>query len=308
MLLCHTVGVALLTNYGGTPRCPGPANQPTSLPPSLLPLEQGATDPESLRRLLRKRGADRSLAVGMQLALNASSAAVAWWSGLQIATTHSLGPLTVAGEYIVYVLAMYLTINATLDIFGLVTVGLATRRYSDRSAAFLEAVSALAGPESGLEVVDKARRAVATVQVLGALDQILRGLKAEAGAAAPGDFFRDLGAYLTLARASAGGFDSEKLASLGLSPSEAADIAAEFAMADADDDGTVDTSEFRRVAARLAPGVTQEEAEAAVRVLDTNGDGVVDFAEFVEWWVSKERAPAEAAAAHAAARQSSELI
>lgn len=232
---------------------------------------------------MRKRGADRSLAVGLQLAVNASAAVVAWSAGYNIAITRSLGSFSLAGEFVVYVLAMYLTINATLDVFTLVSVGQMTRQYAERSAAILEAIKAMAGPESGLEVVDKARRAVATVQVLGALDQILRGLKDKASAADPGDFFRDLGAYLVLTRASTTGFDA---AALGISPSEAADIAAEFAFADSNDDGRVDIVEFRRVATKLVPNLTQDEAEAAMAMLDTNGDGVIDFQEFVSWWVS----------------------
>jgi Ca2+-binding EF-hand superfamily protein len=34
--------------------------------------------------------------------------------------------------------------------------------------------------------------------------------------------------------------------------------------------------------------MTLDEAEAALEVLDTNGDGVIDFQEFVSWFVANE--------------------
>ena len=133
------------------------------------------------------------MAVATQLAVDASSAAVAWYSGYSLATSRALGPFTLAAEFIVYTLAMWLSISATLDIFSLVAVGVATKRYSASSTGFLEAVQALAGPQSGLDVVDKARKAVVTVQVLSALDQILDRLKLKAGSSSEENFFRDLG-------------------------------------------------------------------------------------------------------------------
>lgn len=244
----------------------------------------GIADPEALRRALVKRGANRSAAVAGQLAVDASAAAVAFYSGTNIATSRALGSFTLAAEFLCYALACYLSISATLDVFALVAVGLATKRYSTSSAAFLEAVQALAGPESGLDVVDKARKAVSTVRVLQALDAILARLKARAGDAAGEDnFLRDLGAYVTLLRAAEAGFDP---GAVGVDRGEAAAIAAEFAAVDADDDGRIDRLEFKRLATRLAPGVSDDEAEAAMAMIDANADGSVDFREFVTWWTA----------------------
>ena len=244
----------------------------------------GVTDPEDLRRLFVKRGVDRSTAVAMQLAVDASSALIAWYSGYNLASTRALGPFTLAAEFVVYTLAMYLTINATLDIFSLVAVGVATKRYSTSTAGFLEAVENLAGPDSGLDVVDKARKAVVTVQVLKALDQILERLKLQAGSEVnQGNFLRDLGAYMVLLKASESGYDPVEN---GVSIEEAADVAAEFAMVDGNDDLQIDLPEFRKLCARLSPGLSDEECEAAMSVLDTDKNGSVDFREFVDWWRS----------------------
>lgn len=246
----------------------------------------GATDPAALEKLFRKRGADRSVAVSIQFALDASSALVAWYSGINIATSRAFGPFTLAAEFVIYTVAMYLTINATLDVFSLVAIGLLTRKYSASSAAVLEAVESLAGPDSGLQVVDKARRAVVTVQVLSALSQILDKLKQQAGATATdqADFYRDLGAYLVLLRAYERGFDP---VGMGLSQSEAADIAAEFAVVDEDDSGRLDLREFSRLCARMGRELSEEEASVAMSVLDTNNDNLIDFEEFTAWWQSK---------------------
>jgi hypothetical protein len=205
---------------------------------------QGVTDPEALRKLFIKRGADKSAAVAAQLGVDALSAGIAWWTGLQVASTREFGQFTLAAEFLVYSTAMYLTISAALDTFQLVAVGVATRRYSASSAAFLAAIQQVAGPDSGLQVLDKAKRAVVTVKILSALEQILRALQEGAAAAPPAAFFRDLGAYLVLQRARDAGFDP---AEQGVGPAQAADIAAAFAEVDADDDGRLDALEFRRL-------------------------------------------------------------
>jgi hypothetical protein len=233
-----------------------------------------------------KRGASRSAAVAVQLGVDALTAGVAWWTGLRLHDSRALGPLTLAAEFVVYTLAMYVTISAALDAFSLVAVGVATRRYSASAPAFLESIQALAGPESGLQVVDKARRAAVTVKIISALEQILKSLKADAASADPENFFRDLSAFLVLERARERGFDPE---ALGLGAAEAADVAAAFADADKDDDGAVDKEDFKKLCARFAPQLSAEEADAAMTVLDANSDGVIVFEEFVQWWTTSQR-------------------
>ena len=236
-----------------------------------------------------QRGADRSAAVAAQLAVDLTSAIIAFYTGYNLSVTRALGPFTLAAEFVVYVLAMYLSISATLDVFSLITVGLATKRYSTSTSALLEAIQDMAGPVSGLDVVDKARKAVITVQILQALDQILERLKTQAGESMNEEnFIRDLAGYLTLVRAQEAGFNV--MEATGMSAQEAADVAAEFALVDSNDDGRIDFTEFRKLCNGLVPGVlvSEEEAAAAMSVLDTNSDGSVDFKEFVAWWKKNE--------------------
>jgi hypothetical protein len=242
----------------------------------------GVQDPEDLSRLVKKRAGDKSAAIFVQLAIDSSAAFVTWWSGFNLT---GLGSFTVAAKFVVYTLAMYLTINAALDIYTLYAVGISTKRYStDTTTKLLAAVENLAGTErTGLEVVDKAKKAIVTAQVLNALDQILDRLKLSAGDIKmnDGNFLRDLGAYIILLKATESGWTPE---SAGVTMQEAADVAAEFSMVDSNGDGTLDFAEFRKLCGALAPSMTSEEAEAAMSVLDTNNDGAIDFKEFLAWW------------------------
>lgn len=163
-----------------------------------------------------------------------------------------------------------------------VAVGVATKRYSANSASFLAAIQAMAG-ESGLQVVDKARRAALTVKIISAMEQILRSLQERAASSDPADFFRDLSSYLTLQQArERAGFDP---ASVGLSPADAADIAASFAEVDSNGDGRIDFAEFRQLCGRYAPELSAEESEAAMTVLTKANS--IDFPEWVKWWQGK---------------------
>jgi len=243
----------------------------------------GVNDPEDLTRLVKKRSSDKSMAIAFQLAIDASSAFFAWYSGFTLSAS-SLGSFTIAAKFVVYTLAMYLTINAALDVYTLYAVGVSTQKYSLGTAAkLLEAVESMAGPETGLQVVDKAKKAIVTAQVLKALEQILERLKLSAAdvEANDGNFLRDLGAYEVLLKARESGFTPE---SAGVTMQEAADVAAEFSMVDSDGDGKLDSTEFRKLCGALAPNLNAEEAEAAMTVLDTNKDGAVDFQEFLAWW------------------------
>ena len=250
--------------------------------------EAGADDPKSLKKLVKRRGAQQSVNEALQLLVDGSSAVVSWYCGLQIAETGSLGPLSLAGEFLLYTLAMYQTINATLDVFQLIAIGTATRRYSENSAAFLAAVQTVAGPETGLELVDKARQAVATVQVLQALDDMFQQLsKGVEGGRDVGDFLRDLGAYLVIVKAESKGYDVEK--EDRLTKNEVMEVAAEFALADGNDDGAIDVFEFRELGRKTGTSLSVEEAEAAVGMLDSNNDRVVDFPEFLAWFIEKKK-------------------
>lgn len=253
--------------------------------------EAGANDPKALKRMVKQRGSKRSVLALRQLAVDLGSAIVAWYSGTALAESK----VSVPAEFLLYTLAMYLTINATIDIFDLIAVGIATRKYSGQSAVLLEAVRNLADEdaETGFEFVDKARRAVVTVEVLKALDEILDDLKKYVekgigGSRDEADFFRDLGAYLVLANAAKNGFSFEDDGE-GLDGQVIGEVAAEFALADKDDDGFIDVSEFQALGRKTVPTMSMEEAEAALSLLDSNKDGVVDFKEFLSWFANQKK-------------------
>jgi hypothetical protein len=144
-----------------------------------------------------------------------------------------------------------------------------------------------------LNIVEKAKAAVSAVKVAQALDAIAGMLETSLGKAPAGgdgkgqatksmDTLTNLSAYLTLYRAeSQGGFDP---ASVGMSESEAANIALVFGQYDLDDNGRIDRSEFVKMLDSLGAGVSSEEAEAAMDVMDTANDGYVTFEEFAKWW------------------------
>lgn len=251
--------------------------------------EAGANDPKALKRMVKQRGSKRSVLALRQLAVDLGSAIVAWYSGTALAESK----VSVPAEFLLYTLAMYLTINATIDIFDLIAVGIATRKYSGQSAVLLEAVRNLADEDTGFEFVDKARRAVVTVEVLKALDEILDDLKKYVekgigGSRDEADFFRDLGAYLVLANAAKNGFSFEDDGE-GLDGQVIGEVAAEFALADKDDDGFIDVSEFQALGRKTVPTMSIEEAEAALSLLDSNKDGVVDFKEFLSWFANQKK-------------------
>ncbi len=85
----------------------------------------------------------------------------------------------------------------------------AARRYSADSSALLAAVQKLAGPGSGIGVVDAAQLAVNTVSVLQTLEAVFESLR-EGSGKLPASTLRNLSAYLTLQRAAeATGFKPE---------------------------------------------------------------------------------------------------
>jgi len=74
----------------------------------------------------------------------------------------------------------------------------------------------------------------------------------------------------------------------GLTEAQAADIALIFARYDTNDDGRLDLGELRRLCDALdgeACPLDEGEWRAALQLMDTNRDGVVEFQEFVAYYV-----------------------
>jgi Ca2+-binding EF-hand superfamily protein len=65
--------------------------------------------------------------------------------------------------------------------------------------------------------------------------------------------------------------------------SDTGDYATTFALIDIDGDGLISASELKKLMEALGGEVTDEAAERAVDVLDTNGDGMVSLEELTAY-------------------------
>jgi calmodulin len=53
---------------------------------------------------------------------------------------------------------------------------------------------------------------------------------------------------------------------------------------DRDNDGRIQLDEFAAMLDELEADVSGNEIEIGFKDIDTNDDGLIDFAEFVDWW------------------------
>eukprot|EP00644_Phytophthora_capsici_P010889 jgi/Phyca11/104168/e_gw1.9.881.1 len=66
------------------------------------------------------------------------------------------------------------------------------------------------------------------------------------------------------------------------SPAQAEELTAQFRLSDADGSGSIDEKEFRALLKRMGMQISAAEADALVSSIDVNGDGLMDFNEFVQ--------------------------
>jgi hypothetical protein len=76
----------------------------------------GATSPDTLRKLFIRRSLNRSQQIGLQLAIDAAAGAGAFYAARSI-SLDELGNWSLTFKYGFYVLAMYLLIGATFELF-----------------------------------------------------------------------------------------------------------------------------------------------------------------------------------------------
>lgn len=199
------------------------------------------------------------------------------------------------------------------DFFVLGALSFAAASYGANAGAVLDAVREVAGRPSGASALDKAAAAVNTLRVVAALNEIAELLKREVASggsessspsssssppsSSPSSSssssptvstLKTLSAILTLQRAEEKGFDP---ASLGLSRAEAAELATAFARFDANDDMVLQPSELEELCRSEGFELSSAEVAEAARLLDKNGDGLVSFPEFADWYVNKIKPP-----------------
>jgi calmodulin len=70
-------------------------------------------------------------------------------------------------------------------------------------------------------------------------------------------------------------------------PDTEEDLIEAFKIFDKDGSGSISASELRHVMTTLGEKLTEEEADEMIREADTNGDGYIDYVEFVKIMMSK---------------------
>lgn len=57
-----------------------------------------------------------------------------------------------------------------------------------------------------------------------------------------------------------------------------------FSFYDKDNSGKIDAKEFKALCEDLKENLTDAERAATLKKLDTNGNGVISWSEFIVWW------------------------
>ena len=273
-----------------------------------------ASDPDRLRKLMLSRSLRSAGAILFQALLDAGAAYGAFSWGVFLgpnAGSGGIGDFPGKGvlQALSFALAGYFAFGVLSDFFLLGALSFAALSYGANAGAVLDAVREVAGRPSGASAIDKAAAAVNTLRVVAALNEIAELLKQEVQASGGGkssssneassssssssssasvSTLKTLSAILTLQRAEEKGFDP---AQLGLSRSEAAELAAAFARFDANDDMVLQPSELDALCRAEGFELSSAEVAEAAKLLDANGDGLVSFPEFADWYVNKVKPP-----------------
>lgn len=250
----------------------------------------GDTDPNTLRKLFLRQSAIPAVATIIQTLVDAAAS----YSIYTSAVFFSAGPEFFGRDVLVFLLnalAAYFALGVGFDVATLIAILVSTARTGTSIDSFYAALKTIAGPSpaSGLVVVDKAQVAVNALKVVQTLDAIARmiesGAKDGSVKESGSSTLANLSAYLTLYRSETrDNFDSSKV---GMTEAEASDLALQFGRFDLNDDGRLDTQEVRAMAGQLGIDLSSEEASAAIKVMDKNSDGLIEFSEFAGWWAER---------------------
>ncbi|GMH36730.1 hypothetical protein BSKO_04603 [Bryopsis sp. KO-2023] len=249
--------------------------------------ETGVDSPDDLRRMFLK-GSLNPLGVGvLQVLIDAGAAAGGFTAAKAFGSMPDL-PFRLGVEAICYFIAWYFVSNVLIDLTTLGALLYSIVQFRTNTEAFMAAMEKIAQKRPGdLGVVSKARAAVDALKVVQALNTIADVLK-ETTTISGKDSASTLGnlsAYLVLVRAKEDfGFDPK---AFNLSDDEATQIALQFCQYDLNDDGVLETRELGNLCAALGQTLTDDEVKAAMEIVDTDKSGVIEFDEFVDWWVNK---------------------
>ena len=53
---------------------------------------------------------------------------------------------------------------------------------------------------------------------------------------------------------------------------------------DEDDNGEIDRAEFGKLLNALGAGMSDEDTDVGFNIIDTNGNGSIEYHEFATWW------------------------
>lgn len=135
----------------------------------------GAKDPEQVRKLLVNRSLQPVTGLAIQSALDVCAALFGFYTGTVAGQVDFPGQLLV--QLAAYFFGCYYFIQAAAEAGALVAVVVTARKYSTDSDVMLAAIQELAGPMSGLSVIDKAQLAVNTLKIIQTLESIAESLK-----------------------------------------------------------------------------------------------------------------------------------
>ncbi len=72
-----------------------------------------------------------------------------------------------------------------------------------------------------------------------------------------------------------------------LTEDEIAELREIYSHYDANDDGVMQIREFAALLDALDADLTEEQVAAGMAALDADGNGLIDFDEFVAWWADR---------------------
>ncbi|KAI8467067.1 MAG: hypothetical protein J3K34DRAFT_431860 [Monoraphidium minutum] len=247
----------------------------------------GAKDEQELKALLLKRSLKPVSTLAGQLLLDFACSAGAFAIGSNLSTME-LPAWGIGLQLVAYFGGCWYAIQALAEAGALGAVVVTSRRYQTDSDAILAAVQQLAGPSSGIGVVDSTKLAVNTLRLVGVLRGISDDLKTLSGSdKLERSTLKNLSAYLTLQTAKDKfGFDSSKY---GLTEAQAVDIAAVFSEFDRNDDGRLELGELRRLCDLVGRTLSDDELREALRLLgggkEPGAAGYLYFTDFAEWYL-----------------------